>query len=54
VLVVEWLPVLLIWRALESGGLPLATLIGGRWPSGLAFLRDLGLGVARSSSRSSW
>ncbi len=46
VLVVEWLPVALIWRALRSRGLPLATLIGGRWPNARAFLRDLGLGVA--------
>jgi len=46
VLVVEWLPVLLIWRALRSRGMPLATLIGDRWPNALAFLRDLGLGAA--------
>jgi membrane protease YdiL (CAAX protease family) len=46
VLVVEWLPVLLIWRALRSRGMPLATLIGGRWPNALTFLRDLGLGAA--------
>lgn len=45
VLVVEWLPVVLIWRALRSRGLPLAALIGGRWPNALAFLRDLGLGA---------
>ena len=46
VLVVEWLPVALIWRALRSRGLSLAALIGDRWPNALAFLRDLGLVVA--------
>jgi membrane protease YdiL (CAAX protease family) len=46
VLIVEWLPVALIWRALRSRGLPLAALIGGRWTNALAFLRDLGLGAA--------
>ena len=46
VLVVEWLPVLLVWRALKRRGLTLAALIGGRWPNVRAFLRDLGLGVA--------
>src|SRR5262252_6848920 len=46
VLVVEWLPVAFIWRELRRRGLPLATLIGGRWPNVRAFLRDLGLGVA--------
>jgi membrane protease YdiL (CAAX protease family) len=45
VLVVEWIPVALIWGALRSRGLPFATLIGGRWPNALAFFRDLGLAV---------
>jgi membrane protease YdiL (CAAX protease family) len=46
VLVVEWLPVLLIWGALKSRGLSLGTLISGRWSTVGQFFRDLGLGIA--------
>ncbi len=46
VLVVEWVPALLIVGALRGRGLPLATLIGGRWRNAKDFFRDLGLGLA--------
>jgi membrane protease YdiL (CAAX protease family) len=46
VLVVEWLPVFLIWRALKVRALTLGALISGRWRTVGAFLRDLGLAVA--------
>src|SRR5690242_5233233 len=45
VLTIEWLPVLLIWRALKSRGLSLGTLVSGRWNTAGEFFRDLGLGV---------
>jgi membrane protease YdiL (CAAX protease family) len=45
VLVIEWLPVLLIWRALKSRGLSLGTLVSGRWRTVGQFFRDLGLAV---------
>lgn len=45
VLAIEWLPVLLIWRALKSRGLSLTTLVSGRWRTAGNFFRDLGLAV---------
>ena len=45
VMIAEWLLVLVIWLALKRRGLRLATLVGGRWDSAKAFLRDLGLAV---------
>jgi membrane protease YdiL (CAAX protease family) len=45
VLVIEWIPVLLIWLALRRGGLSIGTLVSGRWQTLGTFLRDLGLAV---------
>ncbi len=46
VLVIEWVPVLLIWQVLRKRGLSLGTLVSGRWRRPRDFFRDLGLGVA--------
>ncbi len=45
VLVQEWLMVLLIWLAVRRRGLPIGTLVAGRWPTVGSFFRDLGLAV---------
>jgi membrane protease YdiL (CAAX protease family) len=45
VLVIEWIPVLLIWLALRRGGLSIGTLVSGRWQTLGTFFRDLGLAV---------
>ncbi|MGO9302779.1 MAG: lysostaphin resistance A-like protein [Candidatus Korobacteraceae bacterium] len=45
VIVVEWFIVLIIWLALKRRGLPLGSLVSGRWQSLKSFFRDLGLGV---------
>jgi hypothetical protein len=45
VLAIEWFPVLLIWLALRQRGLPISSLIAGRWQTLGAFFKDLGLGV---------
>lgn len=42
----EWLLVFFIWLALRSRGLPLRTLVAGRWHTARDFFRDLGLGIA--------
>ena len=41
----EWLLVFVIWLALRRRGLRLADLIGGRWDSAKAVVRDIGLAV---------
>ncbi len=46
VLVVEWLGVLLIWLALRRRGLAIRDLVSGRWDTGRAFFRDLGVALA--------
>jgi membrane protease YdiL (CAAX protease family) len=45
VIAAEWLLVLVIWLALRRRGLPIGSLVSGRWPSARAFFRDLGLAV---------
>lgn len=45
VLVQEWFGVLLIWLALRHRGLPISSLISGRWQTLGAFFRDLGFAV---------
>jgi membrane protease YdiL (CAAX protease family) len=45
VLVIEWIPVFLIWLALRRGGLSIETLVSGCWQTLGTFLRDLGLAV---------
>jgi membrane protease YdiL (CAAX protease family) len=45
VMVEEWLSVLFIWLALKRRGLPISSLISGRWKNPIALLRDLGLAI---------
>src|SRR5215475_3187492 len=45
VLVEEWLGVLLVWLALRSRGLPLGSLVSGRWQTARAVMKDLGLAI---------
>jgi membrane protease YdiL (CAAX protease family) len=45
VLLLEWFVVFLIWLALKRRGLLISSLVAGRWETGGAFFRDLGLAV---------
>jgi hypothetical protein len=45
VMVEEWLSVCFIWLALKRRGLPISSLISGRWKNPIAVLRDLGLAI---------
>jgi membrane protease YdiL (CAAX protease family) len=45
VLVEEWFVVLLIWLALMRRGLPIGSLVSGRWPTLGSFFKDLAIAV---------
>jgi membrane protease YdiL (CAAX protease family) len=45
ILVMEWFCVALIWWALRRKGMGLGSLVGGRWDSAIAALKDVGLGI---------
>jgi len=46
VIVFEWVVILFIWLSLKGRGIPMRSLVGGRWATAGSFFKDLGLGVA--------
>ena len=45
-LAAEWLLIAFIWSGIRLRGMKIGSLISGRWPSPLAFFRDLGLALS--------